>query len=236
MIIRTFIALAAFGLSTSSAMALQEVIPAEGQNAFVKISAKETTRIYLDGGKIRSIIGTDGELTVEKDEERGQIFVRPTIQGKPVNLRVIAASGATYNLVMQPVDIPQEDIVIREPASFKAALNDASKSKRTASSGTAVKQVRSLVSAMAQDEPPTTVDVKEIKQEFSLWDGTKFVMTSVYTERDLVGEKYRLTNTGKALIRIVEQEFYRKGVVAVAIENMQLDPGQSTNIYVVRSN
>jgi conjugal transfer pilus assembly protein TraK len=51
-----------------------------------------------------------------------------------------------------------------------------------------------------------------------------------------VGEKFKLTNTGKSVIRLVEQELYRKGVVAVAIENMQLEAGQSTNIYVVRSN
>lgn len=59
---------------------------------------------------------------------------------------------------------------------------------------------------------------------------------AVYNERELVGEKYVLTNTGKTPMRLVEQELYRKGVVAVAIENMHLEAGQSTNIYVVRSN
>ena len=60
-------------------------------------------------------------------------------------------------------------------------------------------------------------------------------MTGKYVERDIVGEKYVLTNTGKSTIRLVEQELYRKGVVAVAIENMQLDAGQTTNIYILRS-
>ena len=79
----------------SESFALQEVNPVEGQNAFVKISAKETTRLYIDGGKIRSLIATDGELTVEKDEDRGQLFIRPAILNKPINVRVIAGSGAT---------------------------------------------------------------------------------------------------------------------------------------------
>ena len=98
------------------------------------------------------------------------------------------------------------------------------------------KVVRNLVASMALEEPPNSADVRTTNQEFALWENTRFVMTAVYTERELVGEKYLLTNTGKTPIRLVEQELYRKGVVAVAIENMQLEAGQATNIYVVRSN
>lgn len=98
------------------------------------------------------------------------------------------------------------------------------------------KAVRSLVAAMALEEPPNSADVRTANQEFALWENTRFVMTAVYNERELVGEKYLLTNTGTTPIRLVEQEFYRKGVVAVAVENMQLEAGQDTNVYVVRSN
>ena len=226
---------AAFALASLNASALQTVEPVEGQNSFVKISAKETTRLYIDGGKIRSLIATDGELTVEKDDERGQLFLRPAVLNKPINVRVIASSGTTYNLVMQAVDIPQEDIVIREPFNLRADRNAAAGGKKGAASGMD-RNVRSLVAAMALEEPPSNVEVRSTKQEFALWENTHFVMIAVYNERELVGEKYVLTNIGKTSMRLVEQELYRKGVVAVAIENMQLDPGQATNIYVVRSN
>ena len=89
---------------------------------------------------------------------------------------------------------------------------------------------------MALEEPPSSVEMRATQQEFALWENTRFLMVAVYNERELVGEKYVLTNTGKTPMRLAEQELYRKGVVAVAIENMQLESGQSTNIYVVRSN
>ena len=236
MVFKKLLIAATAAVVSFNAYALQEVNPVEGQNAFVKISAKETTRLYIDGGKIRSFIATDGELTVEKDDDRGQLFIRPVILNKPINVRVIAGSGATYNLVMQAVDIPQEDIVIKESSSFRSASSgETGKSKRGAASSTD-KQVRSLVAAMALDEPPTSVEMRATQQEFGLWENTRFVMVAVYNERELVGEKYVLTNSGKTPMRLVEQELYRKGVVAVAIENMQLEAGQSTNIYVVRSN
>ena len=226
---------AILAVASLNANALQTVEPVEGHNSFVKISAKETTRIAIEGGKIRSLIGTDGELTVEKDEERGQVFVRPVVLNKPINVRLIASSGATYNLVMQAVDIPQEDVIVRESFAARSANSVVGSTKKGASGGMA-KTVRALGAAMALEEPPSSADYHPANQEFALWENTRFVMPAVYNDRELVGEKYTLTNTGKTPIRLVEQELYRKGVVAVAIENMQLEAGQATNIYVVRSN
>lgn len=231
-----FIAMAC-AFAAAPTFALQIVEPVEGQNAFVKISAKENTRLYIEGGKIRTLLATDGELTVEKDDERGQLFIRPIVLDKPVNVRIISASGSTYNLVMQAVDIPQEDIGIRESVAVRADRAQAAGSSGKKATGNSIdRAVRSLVAAMALEEPPAHVDVRPTKQVFELWENTHFMMTAVYNEREFVGEKFVLTNTGKTPMRLAEQELYRKGVIAVAIENMQLEPGQSTNIYVVRSN
>ncbi len=225
----------ALAIASLNAFALQVVEPVEGQNSFVKISAKETTRIYVEGGRIKNFFGTDGELIVEKDEDRGQLIIRPAVLSKPINVRIVAGSGATYNLVMQAVDIPQEDISIREPFSVRSDRGNPGNGKKGAATSMD-RTVRGLVAAMALEEPPSNIEMRATRQEFALWENTRFVMVAVYNERELVGEKYTLTNIGKTPMRLVEQELYRKGVVAIAIENMQLEPGQSTNIYVVRTN
>jgi conjugal transfer pilus assembly protein TraK len=230
--VRRSVLAVALGFAAVEASALQIVEPVEGQNSFIKISAKELTRVAVENGKLRSIIVSDGELALEKDEERGQIFIRPLILNKPINARIITSSGRTYSLVMQAVDVPQEDIIIRD-----AGLPLREKGTGTQSRGSSYeKGLKALVMAMASEEAPTSIAVKQVEQEFGLWQATRFVLTRVYTDRNLVGEKYRLTNTGSERIRIAEQELYRKGVLAVAIENMTLDPGQSTNIYIVRGN
>jgi len=217
--------------------ALQLVDPVEGQNTFVKISARETTRLAVENGKIRSIIMSDGELFAEKDDERGQLFIRPLVLNKPINIRLILTSGATYNFVMQAVDIPQEDIIIRDALSKDKAKDRDPANGRSGRSGNSLgKTVRHLLSSMAQETPAAHIDVRPMNQEMALWEGTRFVMTAQYSDRAMIGEKYRLTNISRNQIRIVEQELYRKGVIAVAIENMQLDPRQSTNVYVIRSN
>jgi conjugal transfer pilus assembly protein TraK len=215
----------------SPAHALQLVEPVEGQNSFIKISAKELTRFAVENGKIRSIIVSDGEIAIEKDEDRGQVFIRPLVLNKPINARFITSSGRTYSLVMQAVDIPQEDVIIKDSAVRTERTTGSDRS------GNAFERsLKALVTAMAAEEPPTNIEVKQAGNEIGLWEGTRFILTTVFTDRNLVGEKYRLHNIGSDRIRIAEQELYRKGVLAVAVENMTLDPGQSTNIYIVRGN
>ena len=223
-------------LSPCVAFALQVIEPVEGVNTFVKISAKETTRLAVENGKIESLIMSDGDLYVEKDAERGQMFIRPLILNKPINVRALLVSGATYNLVMQAVDIPQEDVIIHDALAAEKGKESASAKGGRSPSTPLAKSVRNLLTSMAQDTPPASADARQVNQEMALWEGTRFVLTATYAERGMVGEKYRLTNVSKSQLRVVEQELYRKGVIAVAIENMQLDPKQSTNIYVIRSN
>jgi conjugal transfer pilus assembly protein TraK len=218
-------------LLATSAQALQVVDAVPGQNAFAKISAKEITAIRIQNGQIRSVFATDGELTITKDEETSQMFIRPAVLDKPINVRVISRSGKTYNLVLQAIDIPQEDIEIREPA--EAQPSPYGDNPRSTTS-LLYKSVRSLITGMALEKPPVHMTFKPTQKEFRLWKQTRFVLTGIYNERDLVGEKYTLTNQGKDLIGLTEQEFYREGVVAVSIEDHELTPGQTTYVYVVR--
>lgn len=223
--LRIILGALAFAVSFTCS-ALQVVEPVEGVNLLVKISAKELTRLYVTDGKIRAVIANDGELVVEKDAELGQIYLRPVKLDKPLNIRVITNSDRTYSLLLQPVDIPQEDIQIKEPAGVRNRP-DGKASDYAAS-------IKGLITEMASEEVAPGVDMKAVNKEIALWEGTKFVHTAKFRSHGLIGDLYRLHNIGKDQIRIVEQEFYIKGVLAVAIENLILDPGQATDVYVVR--
>jgi len=216
-------------MSQSHALQVLDVQP--GHNFFAKISAKEITAIRIQRGQIRSFFATDGELSVTKDEETSQLFIRPVVLDKPINVRVISRNGSTYNLVLQAVDIPQEDIELREPPEAEPApYGD---NPRTVTS-LLQKSVRSLILSMASESPPAHMTVKSVQLEFKFWEGTRLLLISLYGERDLIGEKYSLTNTSSDLLRLTEQEFYRESVVAVSIEDHELTPNQSTYVYVIR--
>ena len=150
---------------------------------------------------------------------------------KPINVFVKTTSGQTHALILQPKDIPLESIILKEPVSRDAKRNGPI--ERAGSLEVAVKR---LVLAMARGEKPMEFDVTTVNQEIGLWNEARFVLTERYVGRTLVGERYRLTNTSNAVMRLAEQELYKKGVVAISIEAQVLNPGETTEVFIAKVN
>ena len=73
-----------------------------------------------------------------------------------------------------------------------------------------------------------------VNQQIPLWKEARMTFASRYDGDGLYGEHYKVTNITNSNLILLEQEFYRKKVVAVSIEHLNLLPGQTTNVYVVR--
>ena len=223
-------ALLASLLSASApAWALQVLEGANGQSLAAKISQKEVTRVMVDGSRIKRVTGNPGEFWLEKDEDKGQIYLRPVSESnaKPINLFVSTESD-TFMLLLQPVDVPAETIVIK-------ALPGARESSRIERSTPHVRAVKNLLLAMAGDTLPRTMEIRELARDVALWKGTRFTLSRAYLGHTFVGEKYLLTNLGSTAMTLTEQELYKPGVMAIAVENARLNPSQSTNVFVVRA-
>lgn len=91
-----------------------------------------------------------------------------------------------------------------------------------------------MLLAMASDAQPAGVEIRETTEKIGLWKDSWLVLQRLYLATNIVGEKYLLTNAGVSAMTMAEQELFRKGVLAVSIENMNLAPGETTNIFVVR--
>jgi len=85
---------------------------------------------------------------------------------------------------------------------------------------------------------PAAYRAEEMDRPMALWQEADFKLVRQVEGRDLLGEEYVLTNvSGKPMV-LAEQEFDREegDVVAVAIERHNLQPGESTPVYVIRTN
>jgi conjugal transfer pilus assembly protein TraK len=93
---------------------------------------------------------------------------------------------------------------------------------------------------MASDRVPADVRVEEVNRPVQLWAEVKFSLMRRYEGRGLLGEKYLLQNVSNIVMVLAEQEFDREdspsggGVAGVAIENHNLKPGETTNVFVIR--
>ena len=216
----------------SPAHALQIVDAQDGQTALGKISAKEVTRIAFERGRVRKVTGSAGEFLLEKDDDRGQIFVRPSDpqSTKPINLFLTSERG-TVALLLQPVDTPSDSIVIREPRDLRET---SAAPTRIEASGRHVRTIKNLLLALADDALPEDMEAREPARDVALWPGTRLTLQRVLLGSGVVGEKYQLTNLGSTDLALAEAELYKSGVFAVSVEQPSLRPGEATNVFVIR--
>lgn len=212
------------------AHALQVIEGAERELAHARISLREMTRIAVDDARVKYLRYREGDLIFEQDDELGQVFIRPAdFSAKPINVFVSDSKGRTFGLLLEPADVPAESILLKDRGALRKS--GGTKLERA---GNYDRVIKNMVLAMAGDEAPTGMEIREVRNDIPLWAGTKLTMVRVYLAAAIAGERYILTNTGTSPITIAEQELFRKGVLAVSIEVMNLAPGDSTNVYVVR--
>jgi conjugal transfer pilus assembly protein TraK len=247
-------------ISPPAAFALQRIEARDGVSVEAAIALKEPTRIKIDGGAISDVFGNiystncgtpgaapllpngqaipavnpAGEVVLECDKDRGEIYVKPVGTGvKPINL-FVSSGKATYTLVLKRVDMPADTIVIvdRTPAPPSATG-----SRNVAGRAPSHERVlKAMLLAMASDEVAGDLRVEEVNQPVQLWAEARFTLLRTFEGRDLSGEKYLLVNVSQAPMVLAEEEFDRDGgdVVAVSIETHTVAPGDSTNVFVIR--
>ena len=185
-----------------------------------------------------------GEVVLECDRDKGEIYIRPVGESaKPVNL-FVSSAHATYTLVLRRADTPADTIVIRDRSqrAVPASLATASHGGFGPPSPSAhhIRTMKALLVAMASDRVPPDIRVDELHQPMQLWAETRFALMSRFEGRGLVGEKYLLKNLGQAVMVLAEQEFDRPDskeggqVLGVAVENHKLQPGETTQVFVIR--
>lgn len=208
------------------AQALQALEVTDGGTAYAKISAEDLTRLSINNGRIVSWHAPKGKLVIQKNAKSGELYVRPLHREVPVSLFVTSDRGSTYAITMMPVAMPAESIILNE-----AGRKTPSTIERA---GTRDDTIKDLMLAMAADRMPSDMEVSESSQTFSLWPGSRLTLMRSWLGASLMGERFDLTNTGTNSMRLLEQELFKPGVLAVSIEKHELAPSESTRIFVVR--
>jgi conjugal transfer pilus assembly protein TraK len=255
--------LAALALASAPAAALQLVDARDGVAVEGTVSTKEATRIRIEGTPIADVFGNihssncqggpqtvastpspaastinpSGEIVLECDRDKGEVYVRPVGNStKPINL-FISSATATYTLVLHRRNVPADTIVIRDktPHQDKSGVNGSGQ-RPAARASDHIRSLKALLSAMASDQVPGDMRVEEVHAPKDLWNEARLTLMRVYEGRGLIGEKYLLTNVSDVQMVLAEQEFDRQdgNVAAIAIDNLNLRPGDSTNLYVIR--
>ena len=205
----------------------------DNQTVFVKISAKEPSRIFVAGDRISKTRGIDGIYDLKKDETQGEIFIQPLppYQHKSFDIFVTTEQGHHYTLLLNPVDSPAETIEIK-PLSPSIAV--ASRWEKNAPYSDVLTH---LMSDMAKSETPegyAVIQLGKVKPK-KLNDGLTMQLLTLYRGNRLQGEIWQLKNTGKKTLYLHPRQFYATGNRAVSLNDESLDAGDETILYRVVS-
>lgn len=203
-----------------------------------QISRHSLSRVSIDGGRIANVKWIDEELEIEKDAEAGQIYVR-ALTGKPASLFVTSDEGKTYLLVLAPTAKQSDSIVINYRSQQESLTRQASGTSRvqalSTNSGSYVRAIKQLMVGMINGHAGSLgTQMSNQYETIPLWNEVLFVKKSQYLAADMVGESYTLTNVSSSVLTIREQEFFKKGVLAVTVIKQSLQPGESTDVYVAK--
>ncbi len=235
--------------SVTPALALQTIEARDGVSVEASIALKEATRIKVDGANITEVFGNihssncggaagvnrdvgsplvainpAGEIFLECDKDKGEIYVKPVSAGaKPVNL-FISTAKSTYTLILKRVDMPADTIVLKDRALQQAAT------RFERSGGTSPSHVRSLkqmLTAMASDRVGADMVVEEVNRPVQLWTETRFTMLRLYESRGLIGEKYLLTNISNE-----PQTFFGSVQTTTDAQGRKFEPDSAAAFYL----
>lgn len=212
----------------------------------VLVSDSDLTSISVDGGRVRSIkyLQSSG-YEIDKDPSTGQAFVVPPEKAKPVRVFVMSAAGLTHSLQLTPTKEPISCVVIHEPQKAEQPADKPLKPgvealgmspPDGAGTGSVAGDLRTahtqLILDMARGSASGAYEVKTVRKLVPIWQEARFELLQRFVGFQGIGEHYRLTNISQAVMRLAEQEFYKPGVDAVAIELHELPPGASTDVFV----
>lgn len=209
----------------------------EGATVFERISRHEMTRLQIVGGRIRHINYKPEELEITQDESAGQAFLSPLVD-KQINLFVTTNTGVTFTLMLNPEPgLPARTVALRESHTQDGDVtrqgSRIEQRPTPLSMMTYEQAITTLVYVTANNQPLQGVSEQIVNARVPLWQGTEFIHLRNMTAAGMVLSEFRLTNTSKTSMRLVEQELYKPGVLAVAVEQHLLDPGESTPVFVV---
>jgi len=204
----------------------------DGTTLFYRISDSNPSRLTVMGGRISRMNYKAGEIEVVKDEKSGQAFLQPIDKSRSVSLFVTLDNGVTFTLVVQPTPGPSTTMRVRSADSGPERLGAVENAPLQSMSYE--QAITTMVFAAATDRLPSGVQSISSENAFRLWEGVEFIHHRTLKAAGMELLQFKLTNISVSDVRMVEQELYRPGVVAVAIEDHLLRPGVTTNVFIVR--
>lgn len=215
--------------------ALQKInFVSEGDGTVLEVSRHDVNLIKFPIEEVE--VYTKSKIA-EVKVNKGNVLVAYTTEKpqEPIDLLFVTPEGP-YSLTLIPADIPSEIIMVEMPTKKSGARERKGyfdeEGPRVDSDY--VSQVKELMKGMYAEEAPYGYTKEKVSRPAVSLPGLSQTLEEVYSGPRLTGERYRLINASMSTVNLFENQFHQDDILAVSLERLSLDPGEETNLYIVR--
>lgn len=216
--------------------ALQKInFSSEGDGGVLKVSRHDINLIKFPIEEVE--VYTRSKIA-EVKVNKGNVVVAYTIENPqdPIDLLFVTPEGP-YSLTLIPADIPSEIIMVEVPKTKKPEAKGRkgdSEEEGPRVNSDYVSQVKELLKGMYAEVAPYGYTNKKVNRPVSSFPDLLQTLEEVYSGSALTGERYKLINSSMNTANLSENQFHQKDILAVSLGQLNLDPGEETNLYIVR--
>lgn len=204
----------------------------DGESITVQLSSKDPNVISVKYDRIERFSVVKGVVLSSLDPKHGTLTIKPSSPetSDPFSMIIFTESGKRYTLLILPMAIPAQDIILmnefqgeHKPLAFEHQ-----------SPYTEV--IAQLIGHMVNNSQPEDYKRLFIDEEpIDFMDGI-LKKTSVYQGNHLAGEILQFTYQGGVGSSLLESDFHTKDVMAVAVSQNYVKPGDVVTIFRVKRN
>jgi len=216
--------------------ALQKInFASEGDGGVLRVSRRDVNLIKFP---IEDVEVYTRSKVAEVKVNRGNVAVAYTVENpqEPIDLLFVTPEGP-YSLTLVPADIPSEIIMVEVPKAKDSQAKGRGRGPEeegSRASSDYVSQVKELLKGMYAGEAPYGYTVKRVGRPAASSPELLQTLEEVYSGSAMTGERYRLTNRSTKTVGLSENQFHQKDILSISLEQLSLDPGEETSLYIVR--
>lgn len=198
----------------------------------VDLSSKDPNIISVENDRIKQYSALKGVLTASIDSELGIINIKPvaTHDNRPFSMIIFTEKGFRYTLIANPKKIPAQDVVLENK---ELVLNKGNVR------GLDTTSIAALVKNMTIDAQMIGFNkITALSQDLTNYFPNKaeLQLDRLYKGDAISGEVIIFKNITNHELILKEEGFAATNVIAVALQDSKLQPGDVTKVYRVVKN
>src|SRR5206468_14557 len=102
------------GLSVALPVFSEHLLPVKDNSKVIaRIAPFDVNRIFIEGDRIKSVRGVEGNYLLQQDTQAGQIFIKPLVPKHPFTIFLTTENNKNYQLQLVPSAMSSETLMLK---------------------------------------------------------------------------------------------------------------------------